>query len=128
MTQDEVIIVCQGYLPEKNGGSLYQRVSELLLSPKEGWSRMKWKLYAEVERPEKRASFWEEGLSSLPESEWAVAGSQRGDTQDEVKISFSMCNTLKIGQLPEKNGWALYQRVSELVQSPKERWRWKWED
>ena len=42
---------------------------------------MKWKMYAEVQRPEKRASSWEEGLSSLPEGEWADAESQRGMMQ-----------------------------------------------
>ena len=47
---------------------------------------MKWKLYAKVQRPEKRVSSWEEGLSSLVEGEWAVAESQRGMMQDEVKI------------------------------------------
>ena len=39
---------------------------------------MKWKLYAEVQRPEKRASSWEEGLSSLPEGELAIAESKKG--------------------------------------------------
>ena len=73
-------------LQERKVWALYRRVSELLLSPKEGWRRLKWKLYAEVQRPEKRASSWEEGLSSLPEGEWAVAESQRGMTQDGVKI------------------------------------------
>ena len=42
---------------------------------------MKWKFYAKVQRPEKRASSWEEGLSSLPEGEWADAESQRGMMQ-----------------------------------------------
>ena len=42
---------------------------------------MKWKVYTKVQRPEKRASSWEEGLSSLLEGEWAVAESQRGMTQ-----------------------------------------------
>ena len=46
-------------LPDRKGWALYWSVSELLLSPKEGWHRMKWKLYAEVQRPEKRASSWE---------------------------------------------------------------------
>ena len=73
-------------LPKRKRWALDQRVSELLLSPKEGWRRMKWKLYAKVQRPEKRASSWEEGLSSLSEGEWAVAVFQRGMTQDEVKI------------------------------------------
>ena len=31
------------------------------------------KLYAKVQRIEKRASSWEEGLSSLAEGEWSVA-------------------------------------------------------
>ena len=52
-------------------------MNELLLSPEEVWRRMKWKLYAEVQRPEKRASSWEEELSSLPEGEWAGAESQK---------------------------------------------------
>ena len=43
-------------------------------------------MYAEVQRPEKRASSWEEGLISLLKGEWAVAESQKGMTQDEVKI------------------------------------------
>ena len=60
---------------------LMSNMGELLLIPKEGWRRMNWKLYAKVQRPEKRASSWEEGLSSLPEGEWAAAESQRGITQ-----------------------------------------------
>ena len=74
-----------GHLPERKGWALYRRVGELLLSSKERWRRMKWKLYAEVQRPGKRASSWEEELSSLPEGERAVAESQGGMTQDEVK-------------------------------------------
>ena len=62
-----------------------------------GWSRMRWKLYAKVQRPEKRASSWEEGLSSLPEGEWAVAESKRGMTQDEVKIVFRGATPWKTG-------------------------------
>ena len=83
MTQNEVNCMPRrsalknGHLPEIKGWALYQRVSELLLSPKEGWRRMKWKLYTEVQRPEKRASSWEEGLISLPECEWADTESQR---------------------------------------------------
>ena len=71
---------------KRKGGALYRRVSELSLSPKEGWRRIKWNLYAKVQRPEKWASSWEEGLSSLQEGDWAVAESQRGMAQDEVKI------------------------------------------
>ena len=114
-------------LPERKGWALYRRVSELLLSPKEGWRRMKWKFYAEVQHPEKRVSSWEEALSSLPENEWAVAKSQRGMTQDEVKI---VCR----GETPWKMGIFLRGRVelftgvSELVQSPREGWCREWEE
>ena len=38
------------------------------------------------------------------------------------------CNALKNGHLPERKGWALYWRVSELLLSPKERWRREWEE
>ena len=66
---------------ERKVWALYRRVSELLLSPKEGWRRIRWKLYAKVQGPEQRASSWVEGLSSLPEGDWAVADSQRGMMQ-----------------------------------------------
>ena len=49
-------------------------------------AKIKWKVYAKVKHREKRASSWEEGLSSLPEGEWAIAESQRVKMQDEVKI------------------------------------------
>ena len=153
-----------GHLPERKGLALYRRVS------KEGWRRMKWKLYAEVQCPEKRASSWEEGLSSLLEGEWAVAESQRRMTQDEVKNvcqgatpwktsifligrvelftegwvrccwvpkrddagwsekCMSRCNALENGHLPNRKGWTLYRRVSELLLSPKEGWRREWEE
>ena len=74
-------------LQERKVWALYRRVSELLLSPKEGWRRMKWKFYAKVQRPEKRASSWEEGLSSLPEGKWAAAESQREMTQGTRKMT-----------------------------------------
>ena len=81
------------------------------------------KLNAKVQCPEKRVCSWEEELSSLPEGEWAVAESQRGMTQDEVKNCMPRCNALKNGHLPEGKCWALYQRVSELLLSPKKGWR-----
>ena len=150
---------------KRKEGALYRRVSELSLSPKEGWRRIKWNLYAKVQRPEKWASSWEERFSSLQEGDWAVAESQRGMAQDEVKIvcqgatpwktgiflsgrvelftggsvsccwvpkrndagwsenCMPRCNALKNGHLAERKGWALYRRVSELLLSPKERWR-----
>ena len=73
-------------LPERKGWALYRSVSDLFLSRKREWRRMKWKLYAEVQRPEKWVSSSEEGLSSLPEGEWAVVEFQRGIAQDEVKL------------------------------------------
>ena len=84
-------------LLERKGWPLYRRLSELLLSPKEGWRRMKWRLYAKVQRPEERVSSWQEGWSSLPEGEWAVAKPQRGTTQDEVKIVCQGATSWKTG-------------------------------
>ena len=74
-------------LPEKKVWALYRRVSELLLSPKEGWRRMKWKFHVKVQRPEKRVSSREEGLGSLPVGEWAVAEFQRDMTQRMRRIT-----------------------------------------
>ena len=68
-------------LQERKVWALYRRVNELLLSAKDEWRKMKWKLYAEVQHPEKQASPGEERLGSLPEGEWTVAESQRGMTQ-----------------------------------------------
>ena len=73
-------------LSERKVWALYRKVSELLPSPKKGWRRMKWKLYDEVQRPDKKISSWKEGLSSSLEGEWAVAESQRGMSQNKVKI------------------------------------------
>ena len=53
--------------------------------------------YAKLQRPEKRASSWEEGLSSLPEGEWAVAESQRGMTQNKVKLVCRYATPWKTG-------------------------------
>ena len=64
-------------LSERKVWAYYRRVSELLLSPNRGMTQDEVKLYAKVQRPEKQVSFWEEGWSSLPEGEWAVAESQR---------------------------------------------------
>ena len=69
---------------------------------------MKWKLYAEVQRPEKRASSWEEGLGSLEEGEWTVAESQREMTQDEVKIA-------RQGGMPWKSGIFLRERIERFT-------------
>ena len=48
------------HLPDRKGWAFYRTMSELLLSPKEGWRRMKLKLYAKVQLPEKRAIFLRE--------------------------------------------------------------------
>ena len=56
---------------------------------------MKLNLYAKVQRSEIRASSWEEGLSLLPEGEWAVAESQRGMTQDKVKFVYQIATPWK---------------------------------
>ena len=45
------------------------------------------KMYTEVQRPEKRVSSWEEGVSSLPEGEWAVAESQEGMMQRMRRVT-----------------------------------------
>ena len=47
--------------------------------------RITWEHYTTTS-PEKYHFFKEEGLSSLPEGEWAVAESQKGMTKDELKI------------------------------------------
>ena len=73
-------------------------------------------MYAEAQRLEKRVSFWEEGLSSLPECEWAVAESQRGMKQDEVKI---VCR----GATPWKMGIFLREKV-ELFTGGWVSWCW----
>ena len=87
--------------------ALYWRVSELLLSPKEGWRKMKWKVYAEVHRPEKRVSSWEEGLSSLSEGERAIAESQRGWLRMKRNLYAGV-------QRPEKRSSSWEEELSSL--------------
>ena len=50
---------------ERKFWAIYRSMSELLLNPKEEWRRLKWTMNVEVQRPEKRASSWEEGLRAL---------------------------------------------------------------
>ena len=58
--------------------------------PQREWRRMKWKVYAKMQRTEKRASSWEEGLSSLPEGEWGCAESQREMTQRMRRVTLHL--------------------------------------
>ena len=88
-----------GYLPERKGWALYRRMSELLLSHKQGWRRMKWNLYADEQRTEQRASSWEEGLSSLPEGEWAGAESQRAKMQRMRRITTTKTKVIEKGSI-----------------------------
>ena len=88
-TQDNMKALCQEERPEKRtspkrkGWALYRNVSELVLSLKERSHWMEWNQYAKVQRTENWAYFWEEGLSTLPEGEWAVVETHRGMTQDK---------------------------------------------
>ena len=52
---------------------------------KESPGRIIWEHYTTMS-PERHDSSWEKEMSTLPESEWVVAESQRGMTQDEVKF------------------------------------------
>ena len=85
------------HLPERKGWVLYRRVSELILSHNKGGRRMKYKVYAKVQRPEKRISSWKYRLSSLLEGKWAVAESQRSMTQDKVKLVCPCATPWKLG-------------------------------
>ena len=82
----------------------YRRTGEQLLSPKEGWYKIKWNLYAKVQGREKQTSSWEEGLNSFSKGEWVVSGFQRGMMQDKVKL---VCQ----GATPWKTGNFLKGRV-----------------
>ena len=97
------------HLLERKVRALYWRVSELMPSPKLVWLRIKWILYAKVLHPEKRASSWKEGLSSLPKGEWAVAESQRRMTKDKLKIVCQAATLWKAGIL-------LGERVEPLTE------------
>ena len=46
---------------------------------------------------------------------------KRNDTRSS-KNFMPRCGTLKNGHLPERKGWTLYRRVSELLLCPKEGW------
>ena len=104
--------------PERKGWAFY-RTGELVSccwAPKRddaGWSENCMPRYNALK---KRASSFEEGLSSLPEGEWGVAESQRGMMQDEVKIVFR-------GATPWKTGIFLRGRV-ELFTGGWVSWYW----
>ena len=101
----------QWFFQIRKGWALYLRVSELLLSPKEGWRRIKWNLYTKTQHPEQPTLSWEQRLSSLPEDNWVVAELQRETRQDEVKIVFQGATLWKMDILlrgkvePLTRGW-----------------------
>lgn len=88
---------------------------------KESQCRIRWKYYASIS-PEKQSSSREEGMSSLPEGEWAAAESQKGMTEKKAKLACQVASPWKTGHLPERIDWVLYWRVIELVLSPKDVW------
>ena len=86
------------------------------------------KLYAKVQRPEKRASSRKEGLA-LFNGRWvSCCWVPKRDDAGWSENCMPRCNALKNGHLPNRKGWALYRRVSELLLSPKEGWRREWEE
>ena len=90
MTKGEVKLYAKvqtlknGHILESKNWALERRVSELLLSPKEGLPRVKWKLYAKMERSEKRVSSCEEGVE-LFTGEWVCFSwiPKRDDAENE---------------------------------------------
>ena len=94
-------------LPERKGWALYRRVSELLLNPKERWRRIKWNLYAKVQRPEKRASSWEEDLSSSPEGSELLLSPKEGWRRMKWKLYAKV-------QRPEKRASSWEEGLSSL--------------
>ena len=69
---------------------------------KENPGRIIWEHYPKMS-PEKYDSYREEGMSSLPEGDWAVTGSQRGMALDRAKFA---CQ----GTMPWKTGIFLIGR------------------
>ena len=80
---------------------------------KESPDRIMWE-HCKTISPEKHDSSREERMTSLLEVEWATAESEKGMTQDKMKFVYQG------GRLPERKGWALYRRVSDLMLSPEE--------
>ena len=83
---------------------------------------MRWKLYAKVQRPEKWASSWEKGFSSLLQGEWSVAEVQRQMTQGEVKLYAKVQRIEKRASSWEEGLSSLAEgewSVAELELSPK---------
>ena len=79
MKENQHSIIWKHYV-EKNAlrsAYLADRKGKLVLRLKDRWCKIKWNGYAKLQCPQKRASSWDEGLSSLPGNEWAGADSQR---------------------------------------------------
>ena len=113
-----------GYLPKGKGWALYRRVSQLLLSPKEGWHRMKWKVYAKVQCPEKQTGIFLRGRVDLFTRGWvSCCLVRKRDSAGWSENCMPRCNALKNGHLHERKDWVLHRRMSELLLSPKEGWR-----
>ena len=92
---------------KRKGGALYRRVSEQLLSHKERWCRMNWKLYAKVQRPKKRASSWEEGWAFYRRVSELLRSPKEGWRRMKWKLYAKM-------QRPEKRASSWEKGLSSL--------------
>ena len=107
---------------KRKGWALYRTVGELLLSPKEGWRRMKRKFYVKVQHPEKRASSWEEGLSFYRRMSELLLSSKEGWRRMKWKLYAKV-------RRPEKRvsswdeGWSYLPEGEWAVAESQEGWR-----
>ena len=72
--------------------------------------------------PEKHDFFKEESMSSLSEGWVSYYWVPKLNDAGWIENCMPRSNALKNWHLPEKKGWPLYGRVSELLLSPKEGW------
>ena len=126
--------------------ALYWRVSELLPSSKEGWRKIKRnsfflfyflsgtlnsKFVCQGATPWKTGIFVRGRVERFTESWVSCCWVPKRDDLGWSKICILTWNSLRNCHLPERNGWALYRRVSELVMRLKEGWhqeKEKWQE
>ena len=111
------------HLSERKSWALYRRVSELLLSPKEGWRRMKW-IVCHDAAPWKTGIFLRSRVELFTRGWVSCCWVLKRDGAGWSENCIPRCNALKNGHLPERKGWSLYRNVSELILSPKEDELW----
>ena len=120
--------------PEKHDSSWEESLSSLpegewaVAKPQRGMTQHEVKIVCQGGTPWKTGIFLRGRVELFTRGWVSCCWVPKRDDAGWSKNCMPRYNTLKNGDLPERKGWTLYRRVSELLLCLKEGWRREWEE